>query len=44
MKIERKQKKTELEFSDYYTGFVIIAKELNSTEKVERGGHWFFSF
>ena len=30
-------------FKEKYSGYLILAKELNSTEKQERGGHWFFS-
>lgn len=30
-------------FKKDYSGYLILAKELNSTEKEERGGHWFFS-
>ena len=32
-----------VEFEKDFSGFVIIAKELNSREKEERSGHWFFS-
>jgi ATP-binding cassette subfamily C protein LapB len=31
------------EFTADYSGYVIIAKELNNREKDERSGHWFFS-
>jgi ATP-binding cassette subfamily C protein LapB len=31
------------EFAKTYTGYVIIAKELNDREKREVSGHWFFS-
>ena len=30
-------------FRQEYSGYLILAKELNSAEKQERGGHWFFS-
>lgn len=36
----------EVEASDFmldFSGYVIIAKELNKREKEERSGHWFFS-
>ena len=31
------------EFSKTFSGYVILAKELNAREKDERSGHWFFS-
>ncbi len=31
------------EFEEIYSGYVILAKELNEREKEERSGHWFFS-
>lgn len=31
------------EFLSDFSGYVLIAKELNSREKEERSGHWFFS-
>ena len=31
------------EFHQKFSGYVILAKELNKREKAERGGHWFFS-
>lgn len=31
------------DFQKDYSGYVIIAKELNKREKEERSGHWFFS-
>ena len=31
------------EFLQDYSGYVILAKELNKREKEERSGHWFFS-
>ena len=31
------------EFDKNFSGFVILAKELNKQEKEERSGHWFFS-
>ena len=30
-------------FREEYSGYIILAKELNTREKEERGGHWFFS-
>ena len=36
----------EVEFSEFskdFSGYVILAKELNEREKEERSGHWFFS-
>lgn len=30
-------------FSKEFSGYVILAKELNNREKEERSGHWFFS-
>jgi len=30
-------------FKKDYSGYLILAKELNSSEKEERSGHWFFS-
>ena len=36
----------EIEFSEFnkdFSGYVILAKELNEREKEERSGHWFFS-
>ncbi|MAI19587.1 MAG: type I secretion system permease/ATPase [Marinovum sp.] len=40
------QTKKELTFNDYseeFSQYVIIAKELNKREKAELSGHWFFS-
>ena len=31
------------EFNKNFSGYVILAKELNDREKIERSGHWFFS-
>ena len=31
------------EFRQDFSGYIILAKELNSREKAERSGHWFFS-
>ena len=31
------------EFSQQFSGYVILAKELNARENAERSGHWFFS-
>ena len=31
------------DFLKEYSGFIILAKELNAREKEERSGHWFFS-
>ena len=31
------------DFIEKFSGFVILAKELNRRERTERGGHWFFS-
>ena len=31
------------EFRQEFTGYVILAKELNKREKMDRDGHWFFS-
>jgi ATP-binding cassette subfamily C protein LapB len=31
------------EFNKNFSGYVILAKELNDREKTERSGHWFFS-
>ena len=31
------------EFMNNFSGYVILAKELNEREKEERSGHWFFS-
>ena len=31
------------EFRKEFSGYVILAKELNTREKAERSGHWFFS-
>lgn len=40
----KKQKEVSLsEFNSEFSGYVIIAKELNSRELEERTGHWFFS-
>ena len=33
----------EKEFQSKFSGFVLLAKELNNQEKEERSGHWFFS-
>lgn len=33
----------EEDFLSEFSGYVLIAKELNSREKDERSGHWFFS-
>ena len=35
--------KTLNEFKKIFSGYVILAKELNKREKEERSGHWFFS-
>ncbi len=32
-----------VEFNKDFSGYVILAKELNEREKEERSGHWFFS-
>ncbi len=43
---DAKNKNTNLDFDTFkkeYSGYLILAKELNSAEKEERGGHWFFS-
>ena len=43
---ETKNKKSQSDISKFrerYSGYLILAKELNSAEKEERGGHWFFS-
>lgn len=31
------------DFREEFSGYVILAKELNSREKADRSGHWFFS-
>ena len=42
--ITRKKKTCTIsEFNSEFSGYVIIAKELNKQEKEERTGHWFFS-
>lgn len=33
----------EADFENEFSGYVILAKELNKREKEERSGHWFFS-
>lgn len=41
-----KEKFVSLDTNDFlkeYSGFIILAKELNMREKEERSGHWFFS-
>ena len=41
-----KDKVVELEtdkFQKEFSGYVILAKELTKREKIEQGGHWFFS-
>jgi len=43
---EGKGKPTPMEAADFekeFSGYVILAKELNRREKEERSGHWFFS-
>ncbi len=41
---ENQQKQMDLaEFERDFSGYVIIAKELNDREREERTGHWFFS-
>lgn len=43
---ESKGKVEEIEassFTNSFSGYVILAKELNAREKDERSGHWFFS-
>ena len=37
------ESKTFAEFNKIFSGYVIIAKELNKREKEDRSGHWFFS-
>ena len=39
----RKEVISKDEFGSQFSGYVIIAKELNKREKEERSGHWFFS-
>ena len=39
----RKEVISKDEFGSQFSGYVIIAKELNRREKEERSGHWFFS-
>ena len=39
----RKEVISKDEFGPQFSGYVIIAKELNRREKEERSGHWFFS-
>jgi len=40
---KRKEVISKDEFGSQFSGYVIIAKELNKREKEERSGHWFFS-
>jgi len=39
----RKELISKDKFGSQFSGYVIIAKELNRREKEERSGHWFFS-
>ena len=39
----RKEVISKDDFGSQFSGYVIIAKELNRREKEERSGHWFFS-
>jgi ATP-binding cassette subfamily C protein LapB len=39
----RKEVISKDKFGSQFSGYVIIAKELNRREKEERSGHWFFS-
>ena len=43
---DKKDKTIKIDAStlpEHYSGYLILAKELNTAEKEERGGHWFFS-
>ena len=43
---EKRGSPDEIEFTEFnkdFSGYVILAKELNQREKEERSGHWFFS-
>ena len=31
------------DYAEFFTGYLILAKELNPTEREQRTGHWFFS-
>ncbi len=42
-KTRQEEKLSLKEFKKEFSGFVIICKELNDREKLERSGHWFFS-
>lgn len=42
-KKEYSTKISDIDFEKNFSGFVIIAKELNDKEKEELNGHWFFS-
>ena len=40
---KRPETKSYTDFEKDFSGYVILAKELNDREKEERSGHWFFS-